>query len=119
MTAAMLAQVFAQQLAGQWDRASERARHSTALDASPDPARRRAIVGGFHFDAAIQVHRALAVLVIAEGFDGQRQQRRFLFCEHRRNLPFGSAMNARVGPALFPAIQVGLRFFEGFEALSF
>jgi len=49
------------------------------LDTPTDPARRRAVVSGFDFGAAIQMNGALAVLVIAEGFDGQRQQERPLF----------------------------------------
>ena len=81
-----------------------------------DPAGRRAIVSRFHFHAAVQMHRALAVLVIAERFDWQRQQRRFFFREHRGHLAFGGAVNARVGPALFPAVQIGLRFFQQFRS---
>jgi hypothetical protein len=36
---------------------------------APDPAGRRAVVGGFDFDAAVQMQNAFAVLVVAEGFD--------------------------------------------------
>ena len=89
------------------------------LDAPSDPTRRRAIVGGIDFHAAIQMHRALAILVIAEGLDGQRQQRRPFFGKHRRHLTLGGAVNARIGPPLFPAIQVGLRLFEGLETQAF
>jgi hypothetical protein len=32
-----------------------------------------------------------------------------LFGEHRRHLPLGAAMDALVGPVLFPVIQVRLR----------
>ena len=86
------------------------------LHAPADPARRRAVVSGLDLHAAVQMHRALAVLVIAERLDGQRQQRGPLFGEHRRDLPLGRAVDARVGPALFPVIQVGLRLLEAFEA---
>src|ERR1035437_5762996 len=85
-------------------------------DAAADPARRRAIVSSFDLDAAIQVHRAFTVLVIAEGLDGQWQQGRPLFGEHGSDLPLGGAMDARVGPARFPMVQVGLRLFRSFEA---
>ena len=42
-----------------------------------------------------------------------------LFREHGCDLPLGGAVNARVGPALFPTIQIGLRFFQALEALAF
>ena len=74
-----------------------------------DPARRRAVVGGIDFHAAIQVYRAFPILVIAEGLQRQRQQRGLLFGEHSRHLPFGSAVNARVGPVFLPVIQVPVR----------
>jgi hypothetical protein len=44
---------------------------------------------------------------------------RFFFSEHDRNLSFGCAMDARVSPALFPAIQMCLRFFQTLEAHPF
>jgi hypothetical protein len=62
---------------------------------------------------------ALAVLVIAERLQGQREQGRFFFGKHGRHLPFGRAVDARVRPACFPAIQVGLPFLQAFEAQSF
>jgi hypothetical protein len=89
------------------------------IDEPADPARRRAIIGGLDLDAAIRMHRAFAVLVIAEGIEGQREQRRPFLGEHRRNLAFGGAVDPRVGPTLFPAVQVGLRFLRAFEAESF
>ncbi len=42
-----------------------------------------------------------------------------LFGEHGGHLAFGGAVDARVGPVLFPVIEVGLRFFQAFEAQSF
>ena len=89
------------------------------LDPPSDPARRRAVVGGFDFDAAVQMHGALAVLVIAERFERQRQQERLLFGKHGRHLPFGGAVDARVGPARFPVVQIGLGLFQALEAQSF
>ena len=89
------------------------------LHAAADPARRRAVVGRLDFHAAIQMHRALAVLVIAEWLHRQRQQGRPLFGEHGRHLPFGGAVDARVGPALLPVVQIGLRLLQAFEAQSF
>ena len=62
------------------------------------------------------MHRALAVLVIAERLEWQRQQRRLFLGEHRRHLALGGAVNARVGPALFPVVQIGLRLLQTLEA---
>jgi hypothetical protein len=88
------------------------------LDAAADPARRRAVVSGLDFDTAVQMHGAFAVLVIAEGLQGQRQQRRAFLGKHRRHLPLGGAVNAGVGPALFPPVQVCLGLFQAFETQS-
>ena len=116
MPAALLAQVLPQQLAGLRIQQPDVTGIPLHLNPPADPAWRCAVVGGFDFHAAIQMHRALAVLVIAERLDRQREQGRLFFGEHGRDLPFGGAVNARVGPTLFPVIQVGLRFFEAFEA---
>src|SRR5579885_1884217 len=89
------------------------------LNMPSDPAWRRAVVGRLDFDAAIQVHGSLAVLVIAERFYRQRKQCGPLFGEHRRDLPLGGSMNAGVGPALLPAVQISLCVFQALEALSF
>ena len=35
------------------------------------------------------------------------------------DLPLGGAVDARVGPARFPVVQVGLSFLQAFEAKSF
>ena len=43
---------------------------------------------------------------------------RLLFGEHRRYLPLGPAVDALVGPALFPVIQVCLRLFQTLELLA-
>ncbi len=119
MAAARLAQVLAQQLARARVQQAHVSRIPLHLDAPADPARRRAVVGRLDFHAAIQMHRALAVLVIAEGLDGQWQQSGLLFGEHGRDLPLGGAVDARVGPPLFPVVQVGLRFLQTFEAHAF
>src|SRR2546425_11562788 len=74
----------------------------------PDPAWRQAIVSRLDFDATIQMHDPIAVLVVTERFDGQREQRRLFFGKHRRDLPLRGAVNARVGPSEFPLIEIGL-----------
>src|ERR1700689_1214211 len=119
MAASLLTQVFPQQLAGERVQDADMRCVPLPLNMASNPARWRAVVSGLDFDAAIQVYGALAVLVIAKRFQRQWQQRRTLFGEHRCHLPFGGAMNARVGPALFPAIQIRLRFLQGFEAQTF
>ena len=65
------------------------------------------------------MHDAFAVLVIAEGFQREWEQRRFFFRKHGRYLPSGGAVDARVGPALFPSIEVGLGLFQTLEAQAF
>ena len=76
MAAALLPQVLAQQLPG--ERIDQPDVRGIPLDpnTTPDPARRRAIVSGFDFHAAVQVNGAFAVLVIAKRFEWQREQRR-------------------------------------------
>ena len=89
------------------------------INAAADPARRCALVGGFHFHAAIQMHRTFAVLVRAKRLQRQRQKRRAFFGEHSRDLALGRAVNASVGPTLFPSIEIRLRLFQTFEAHTF
>jgi hypothetical protein len=87
--------------------------HGQALADAPGGHR---VVRAVDLDVAVQMHRALAVLVVAEGLDGQRPQMRQLLGKHRRDLALGRAVDARVGPARLPAIQVRLRLVDGLEA---
>lgn len=50
------------------------------------------MVRGFELDAAVQMHDAFPILVIAEGFNRQRKPERFLFDEHDRDLPMRVAL---------------------------
>ena len=95
---ALLVQMFPQQLARARVQHADDMLVPLHLHAPSDPARWRAVVGGVHLHAAIQIHGALAELVEAERLQRKRQQRRFLLGEHRRNLPLGGAVDARVGP---------------------
>src|SRR5208282_726525 len=75
--------------------------------------------GRLDFDAAIEMHDALTVLVIAERFDRQGKQEWFLFSKHRSDLPFGCAVDARVCPPFFPVVEISLGLFQAFEAQAF
>jgi len=65
---ALLAHMFAQQLPGLGIEQTNIQLIPLHAQHAPDPARRCAVVRGFDFDAAIQMNDALAVLVLAEGF---------------------------------------------------
>ena len=43
------------------------------LNPASDPARGKPVISRFDFHAAIQMHHALAVLILTKGFEGQRQ----------------------------------------------
>src|SRR5690349_18405766 len=72
------------------------------LDESADPPWWYAIESGVYFDATIKVDHPFAVLVITKRFNRQWKKRGLLFCKHRCDLPFRCAMNASVGPPRFP-----------------
>src|SRR6266511_1008763 len=82
----------------------------------PDPAGRWGVVGILDLDAAVEMDRAEAELVVAERLHRQRPERRPLLGEHGRDLALGGAMDAGVGPAGVPAVEVGLRLGERLEA---
>jgi len=54
--------------------------------------------------------------VIAKRFERERAERRLLLSKHRGDLALRGAMNARVGPVGFPAIEIRLRLIERLEA---
>ncbi len=85
-------------------------------DLGPEPARGRAVVRVVDLDAAVEMDGAGAERVVAKRRDGQRPPRGPLLGEHRRDLTLGGAVDARVGPARVPAIEVGLRRLERLEA---
>src|ERR1035438_5940204 len=102
--AALLAHVFAQQLAGLGIEQTNIQLIPLHAQHAADPARRCAVIGGLDFDAAVQMHDAFAVLVITKGLQRQWQQCGLLFGKHGGDLPFGGAVDAGVGPALFPTV---------------
>ena len=86
------------------------------LDPSADPPGWCAVVRGLDLDAAIEVHRAFAVPVIAKRFERERAERRLLLGKHDGDLPLRRAVDTRVRPARLPPIQIRLRVFERLEA---
>ena len=88
------------------------------VDAAADPAGRRRVVGRGDFDATVEMHGAAAVLVVAERLERQRAERGAFFLEHGGDPALGRAVNARIGPALLPAVQIRLTVVEALEAES-
>jgi hypothetical protein len=76
MLAALLAQVFPQQFSGLRMQQPDLTEIPLHLHLAADPAWRRAVVGGIDLHGAIQMHRALAILIVAERLERQRQQGR-------------------------------------------
>ena len=118
MPAAWRPQMLAQQLPGLRREQADVQIIPLHLDALADPAGWRAVVRGLDFDAAIEMDGALAVPVIAKRFERERPERGLFLGKHRGDLSFRRAVDARVGPARFPAIQVRLRLLERLEAES-
>src|SRR5579872_3041306 len=81
-------------------------------NATPNPAWRSSIVSCVDFHATVQVNGAFAVLVVAERFNGQGQQSGPLLVKHPRDLALGCAVNAGIGPTLFPVVEIVLRLLE-------
>ncbi len=82
----------------------------------PDPARRRPVIGGVDLDTPVEMDRAQPEAVVAKRLQGQRAERRLLFSKHHGHLPLRRAVDARVGPACFPAVEMRLRVRELLEA---
>jgi hypothetical protein len=85
------------------------------VDATPDPARRCAVLRGLDLHAPIEVHGEDAEAVVAKGLEWQWAEGRLLLSKHGGDLPLRGAVDARVGPVGFPAIEVRLRRLQRFE----
>src|SRR5271166_1531133 len=85
---------------------------------SSDPTRRQAVVGGIDFDATVQIHAPLAMLPISKRFQGKRQQGWFFFGKHGGDLSFCSAMNAGIGAACLPTVQIDLGLLQALKAFA-
>jgi hypothetical protein len=116
MPAARRPQVLAQQLTRLGCQQADVEIIPLHLDPLSDPTRWGTVVRGLDFDAAIQMDRALAVPVVAKRLERERSERGSFLGKHRGDLSFRGAVDARVGPARFPAIQVRLCFFETLES---
>src|SRR5437868_5695701 len=75
MKPTLLAQVLAQKLTGLWIDEANLQSIPLNVNTAADPPGRSAVVSGFDFNAAIQMNRALAVLVAAERLKRKRNQR--------------------------------------------
>jgi len=62
----LLSQMLAQQLPGEWVEQTDMGRIPLHPNTPADPAGRRSVIGGFDFHTTVQMHRALAALVITE-----------------------------------------------------
>src|SRR5688500_7056941 len=101
--------MLAQELAGRGIEQTHEEIVPLHIDAPSDPARRGAVVRGLDFYAAIEVHGAGPEAVIAKRLERQRAERRLLLGKHHGDLTLRRAVDARVGPVRFPAIEIGLR----------
>src|SRR5215471_12319613 len=119
MATAFLARVFSQELARRGIEDANKHLVPLGVDFLSNAAWRQAVVGGLHLDAAVWMHHPRAVLVITERFERQWKQTRFFFGEHGGHLAFGGAMNASIGAAGFPAVEIGLAVVQSLKALSF
>ena len=118
MPAARRASVLAQELPSRGIQQPDRDVTPLHVHIATDPAGRRAVVGRVDFDTAVEVHRARAKAVVAKRLDRQRAEGGPLIGKHRSDLALRRPMNARVGPARFPVIEIGLRRLERLEAES-
>ena len=116
IVAALLAQMFAQQLTSAGIEYTHRAVVPLSLNLTADPSWRGAVISRFDLNAAIQVDPSVSELIVAEGFDREREQGRLLLGEYGCHLTFGGAVDAGVGPVLLPAVEVGLGVCQALEA---
>ena len=69
MQTALLANVFSQQLMRSRIEDTDVEPIPLRFHSLPDPSRRNTVVGGFYFNATVQMHRPVAILVITEWFN--------------------------------------------------
>src|SRR3989441_6419938 len=111
-----LAAVLAQELACGRIQQADVAGVPLDRDLGAEPTGGRAVVRVVDLDTAVEMDGAGAELVVAKRLDGQRPERGPLLGEHRGDLTLGRAVDAGVGPASIPAIEVRLGGVETLEA---
>ena len=116
MPAPWRTQVLAEELAGARVEQPDVGVVPLHVDAAADPAGRRTVVGRRDLDAAVQMHVAAAVLAKAKRLERQRAERRAFLGEHGGDLAFGRVVDAGIGPALLPAVQILLEVVEHDDA---
>ena len=116
MPAPRRAQVLAEELSGSGVEQADVGAVPLHVDAATDPAGRRTVVGRRDLDAAVEMHGAAAVLVVAERLERQRAERRALLGEHDGDLALGRAVDAGIGPVPLPAVEIRLSDVELLEA---
>src|SRR6516165_10549029 len=112
---ALLRDVFAKQLAGSRIHHTHHSAVPLHLHGAADPTRRRTVEGGVDLHTAIQIYAPITELIMPEQLEGQWQQGWLLLLEHGGHLAFGGSVNARVGPVLLPAAQIGLSVCQALE----
>ena len=115
IAAGALRPVFAEELAGAGVEQAHLAAVPLDGDRPTDPPRRRGVVGAIDLDAAVEVDSARAVAVVAEGLDGEREEGGPLLGEHGGDLALRGAVDARIGPARLPAVEIHLGRVQGLE----
>ena len=95
MPAPRHAQVFAEELAGVRVEQADVGAVPLHVDAAADPAGRRAVVGRRDLDAAVEMHAAVTVLVVAKRLERQRAERRAFLSKHGGDLALGRAVDPR------------------------
>ena len=108
--------MFAEQLAGGRVEQADLAAVPLDGDRAADPAGRRGVVGAVDLDAAVEMDGAGAVAVEAKGLDGEREEGGPLLGEHGGDLALRGAVDAGVGPAGLPAVEIRLGRGERLEA---
>src|SRR6516165_2199205 len=104
MPSARCSHMLAQQLTGLRIEQAYKEVVPLHVDPTTDPARRRAVVRGLDFDAAIEMHGADPEAVIAKRLEREGAEHGALLSKHHGDLTLRCAMDTRVGPVRFPAI---------------
>ena len=111
----LLTTVLAQQLAVLRAQDAHVPRVPLHPDDVTDVPRGHRVVRTGDLDVAVEVDGAGAVLVVVERLNGQWLQVRLLLGKHRRDLALGGAVDAGIGPAFLPVIEMYLGLLEALE----